>query len=118
PLFGEVRSSVRRGNPEIRLSFDRETLSLHALTAEQASALLQEKIAGVISTDFTYGDQRIDVRVELDESDKPNVQAIFDLRLTEGLTVGEAINYTYAEGPSEIRRRGNQRTAVVSASPT
>ncbi|MGE0434725.1 MAG: efflux RND transporter permease subunit, partial [Planctomycetota bacterium] len=116
-LFEDVRSSVRRGNPEVLVRFDRELLDRHNLRVQDAANVLGQKLKGQVPTDFTFGDRRIDVLVEIEDVDKATLDAMRELRLTPDLSLGEAAQLIHVEGPAEIRRRNNGRTGVVSCSP-
>jgi multidrug efflux pump subunit AcrB len=118
PLFGEIRSTARRGNPEVRIAFDREKLRERNLDPLEAATRLKEKLEGDVATDFTYGSERIDVLVELDERDIPTLNEVLDLRLAQGLTYRDVITLDRQEGPAEIRRRDNFRLAIISAGPS
>ena len=81
----DVRSTVTRGNPEVRLTFDRERLRRHGLDLEAIANRIRAQVQGVVSTRYSDGDQRIDVRV-LAKID--SVQALQDMTINRGRAVG------------------------------
>lgn len=66
PAVADVRSTVTRGNPEVRLTFDRDRLRRHGLDIEAIANRIRAQVQGVVSTRFSEGDRRIDVRVLAD----------------------------------------------------
>lgn len=81
----DVRSTVTRGNPEVRLTFDRERLRRYGLDLEAIANRIRAQVQGVVSTRFPQGDRRIDVRVL---ADVESVQALLDMTVNRGRAVG------------------------------
>lgn len=116
----DVRSSAERGNPELQVSFDRETLARLGLDLATVSSTLRAKIQGDVATRLTRGDREIDVLVR---SLEPGSAKVDDVRqLIVGQVDGRPIRLEsiadarVETGPSEIRRIGQKRAAVVSGS--
>ncbi len=85
PSLTDVRSTVTRGNPEVRLSFDREKLRRYGLDLEAIANRIRAQVQGVVSTRFADEEQRIDVRVL---SDVDSVDALLELTVNRGRAVG------------------------------
>lgn len=124
PVLGNVRTNIRRGNPEIHIRFDREVLQTYDLQPQQAAETLRRKIFGEAATSFTFNDRRIDIQVELARADRQTLASILDLTLDSGnqLSLRDATlsangSFEHKEGPAEIRRIGNQRAIVISGEP-
>ncbi|MFH0945435.1 MAG: efflux RND transporter permease subunit [Planctomycetota bacterium] len=81
----DVRSTVTRGNPEVRLTFDRERLRRHGLDLEAIANRIRAQVQGVVSTRYSDGDQRIDVRVL---ADVDSVRALQDMTINRGRAFG------------------------------
>lgn len=116
----DVRSSAEQGNPELQVSFDRDTLARLGLDLAAVSATVRNKVQGEVATRFTQSDREIDVLVRTLE---PGMASVDDVRqLIIGQVDGRPIRLesladaTIAVGPSEIRRIGQKRAAVVSGS--
>lgn len=116
----DVRSSATRGNPELQVSYDRETLARLGLDLAAVSTTVRAKIQGEVATRFTQGDREIDVLVR---SLEPGAASVSDVRhLIIGQVEGRPIRLDSVAsarvetGPSEIRRIGQKRAAVVSGS--
>jgi multidrug efflux pump subunit AcrB len=67
PGIEDVRTTVRPGHPEARVSFDREKTLQYGLDLNLVSRLVRDQVLGNVSTRFDQGDEKIDVRVQGDE---------------------------------------------------
>ena len=87
----DVRSTVTRGSPEVRLTFDRERLRRYGLDLEAIANRIRAQVQGVVSTRFAEGDQRIDVRVLADVN---SVQALRDMTINRGraMNLGDTLD--------------------------
>lgn len=118
PGMRDLKASTDGGNPEIQIQFDRRRLASFGLTVNQAAAVVHNKVQGNISTEFNEADQRIGIRVRVQEDFRRSADEIEALFIDTPLgrtvplsTVGQVV---LEEGPSEIRRIGPQRVAVVT----
>ncbi len=119
PGLVDVRANIQRGNPEIQIFFDRRKLARYGLNVRTVASILRNKIQGDVSTKFKEEDRRIEVLVRLREADR---ESIYDLRRLIVNPAGmrpvplEAVaTLRIKEGPSEIRRIDQQRSAVITA---
>ncbi len=122
PLLKDVRSSLQAGRPQVQLSYDRAQLQRYGLSAESVTSEIRNKIGGAISTTFSSGGEALDVFVELAKADKKTLEQVRDLEVARGVRlrnvlVNDGVDLRVTEGPSEIRRVGNQRAVVVFAEP-
>lgn len=120
PGIIDLRSSLRRGNPEVRVTLDREQLARHNLTVASVAERLRLAVEGQVSSTFPGKDERIDIRVRADLSTMRHVEQLSSLPVNPDaerpLTLGSVATLTVADGPSEIRHIGGRRAAVLSAS--
>ncbi len=119
PGLVDVRANIQRGNPEVQIFFDRQKLARYGLNVRTVASILRNKIQGDVSTKFKEEDRRIDILVRLREADR---ESINDLRRLIVNPAGmrpvplEAVaRLRIKEGPSEIRRIDQQRSAVITA---
>ncbi|MHC4840284.1 MAG: efflux RND transporter permease subunit [Planctomycetota bacterium] len=122
PLLRDVRSSVSAGRPQVRLRYNRSQLQRYGLSAEQVSSEVRSKIGGEVSTQYSSGGEDIEVFVELQAPDKRNLEQVRNLEIAKGVRLREVLvgggdGLTVVEGPSEIRRVGNERAVLVRAEP-
>jgi HAE1 family hydrophobic/amphiphilic exporter-1 len=67
PGISDVRTTVRPGHPEARVTFDREKTLQYGLDLDLVSKLVRDQVLGNVSTRFDQGEEKIDVRVQGDE---------------------------------------------------
>jgi len=120
PMLVDVESSIHPGHPEVGIRFDRDRLARLGLTAQDAAERVKAAILGKVPTRFREEEQRIDIRVQLVESDRRTVDDLIRLVVNPGqavpVTLSDVSTIEIREGPSEIRRVGGARAAVISAS--
>lgn len=115
----DVSSSLKAGHPEIRIQYDRERLHRIGLDPFAVAQQVREKVQGVEATQIQRGDQRISLRVQLEEPDRGSIDDLRDLNVNPSLRpvvpLSAVADFVEAVGPSEIRRVDQQRAVVVSA---
>ncbi len=120
--LADVRTTVRPGYPEARVTFDRDKTLSYDLDLATVSSYVRDQVLGSVSTRFVEGDDRIDVRVRGDEVLLNSIDDVAELivnptaadpvRLTDVATIDRV------QGPAEIRRIGGQRAVLVTAAST
>ncbi|MFZ2491786.1 MAG: efflux RND transporter permease subunit [Thermoanaerobaculia bacterium] len=118
PGFVDVKSSAELGNPELQVTFNREQLAQLGLDLSQVASTVRGKIQGNVATRFTEGDREIDIvvrSVEVGEATVANVREMI-VGHVEGrpIFLSSVADIKLMAGPSEIRRIGQKRAAVVS----
>ncbi|MFC2076515.1 efflux RND transporter permease subunit [candidate division KSB1 bacterium] len=119
PGLFDVKSNIEGGNPEILVRFDRVRVADMGTTIGQIAAVIRNKVEGEIATEFTRGDQQIDIRVRTQEDERRSLADIE--RLTIQNQQGQSISLLaladieVEQGPSEIRRVDQQRVGLVTA---
>jgi HAE1 family hydrophobic/amphiphilic exporter-1 len=114
----DVQTTVRLGDPEVQIVFDRERLAAMQLDPAGASRLVRSAVQGEAATQFSDLDRKLDVRVRAAEEQRSAVAELAHLEV--GRSQGRAVplaavaEVSVARGPSEIRRISQQRAAVVS----
>ncbi len=114
----DVESSMRVGDPEVQIVFDRDRLAGMALDPTSASRLVRNAVQGEPSTQYSDLDRKLDVRVRARADERSAVADLANLEVgrSQGRAVplGAVAQITVGRGPSEIRRIAQQRAAVVS----
>lgn len=122
PGIVDVKTNVRKGNPEVHIIYDRDKIAKYNLNLFNVANLVKNKVLGDVSTKFREKDRRLDITVLLDEKDKESISNVKRLIVNPGQAVPirlESIaEVNIAEGPSEIRRNDQERTAVITANVT
>jgi HAE1 family hydrophobic/amphiphilic exporter-1 len=118
--FADVRSTLERGHPEVRIQFDRERAAALGLPVHEVADRVVQQVRGEVATRYSWRDRKIDVRVRAQEADRASIDEL--RRLIVNADPGRPIPlYAVADlqvdvGPSEIRRVAQQRVALVTAS--
>ncbi|MFQ5740350.1 MAG: efflux RND transporter permease subunit [Acidobacteriota bacterium] len=119
PGLRDLKSSTEGGNPEVQIRFDRLKLAKYGFTVNQVAGLIRNKVQGDIPTEFNQRDRRIDVRVRLQEEDRSSIGDLSNLVINPNganpIVLASVANVLPEEGPSEIRRIGPERVAVITA---
>lgn len=121
PNFRDVQNGLTAGQPELEIQFDHARLAWAGLNAPDVARLISTHIGGQIATRYQVLDRQIDVRVRLPDDARQNPDALGDLIINPGAEVeiplSAVAEITRAIGPSEITRLGQQRVALITASP-
>ena len=117
--FSDVKSSLQRGNPELKITFDHAKLAQLGLSAPQVSTLINAKIGGEVASQYNVDDRKIDILVRSLNEQRDSIEDIGRIIVNPGADRAIALNavaqLSMSIGPSEITRIGQQRVAVVSA---
>jgi len=119
PGLVDVRSSLQSGNPEIRIIYNRDRLSEYGLNLRNVAELVRNKVQGNVATEYRQSERLIDILVRLEESDRlglPELGAlIINPRGRIPIPLSAVAELEVNEGPSEIRRIDQTRSAVIYA---
>ncbi|MFQ5603892.1 MAG: efflux RND transporter permease subunit [bacterium] len=115
----DVKSNIQRGNPEVQIMYNRQLLSKYNLNIREVAAIVRNKVRGDVATEFKEQDRKIDILVRLQERDRESIPDLHRLIINPGAAIPiplEAVaDIKVQEGPAEIRRVDQQRTAVITA---
>jgi HAE1 family hydrophobic/amphiphilic exporter-1 len=119
PGIEDVQTTVRTGDPEVRITFDRARLAAVQHDPAQASRLVRNAVQGEAATQFSDLERKLDVRVRATEGERSMVARLANLEVGRNggrpVPLGAVAEVSVARGPGDIRRIGQQRAAVVSA---
>ncbi|MBN1351196.1 efflux RND transporter permease subunit [candidate division KSB1 bacterium] len=115
----DIKSNIQSGNPEIQIKYNRTRMAHFGLNIADVANLVRNKVLGNIATEFRERDRLIDIRVRLREEDKETVENLQRLVVNPDnpipIRLGDIADIITKEGPSEIRRIGQQRAALITA---
>ena len=119
PGLVDVKSSLQAGNPELQISYKRDQLATYGLSLRNVAELVRHKVQGKVATDFRQDERQIDVLVRLREEDRLGLDELQRLVINPNapipIPLSSVADIQVNEGPSEIRRIDQQRSAVVTA---
>ena len=118
PGLVDIRSTLQTGHPEIQVIYNRDRLAEFGLNLRTVADLVRNKVQGRAATQFRQEDQLIDIVVRLREEDRLGLDELRRLVINPGAAVPIPLSaiaeLIINEGPSEIRRVDQQRTALIT----
>lgn len=115
----DVSTNLRPGHPEALISFDRDKTSEYGLDLSVVSNLVRNQLMGKVSTRFSQGDERVDVRIQGDEVALASLEDVLDLVTNPNsptpMPLRSVVELELVQGPAEIRRVDNSRAVIVTA---
>ncbi len=119
PGVTDIKSNMQRGNPEVQIVYDRALLAQYGLNIRDVASIVRNKVRGDVATEFKEQDRKIDVLVRLREKDRESIQDLRRLIVNPGaekaIPLEAVAQIKVKEGPAEIRRVEQERTATVTA---
>ncbi|USI26976.1 efflux RND transporter permease subunit [Alteromonas macleodii] len=117
--FADVTTSIRDGNPELKIAFHHAKLARLELDASTVSQLIAAKVGGRVATQYSVEDRKVDVLVRTQENQRDNIASVRAIVVNPGsaqpIPLSAVADVYMSLGPSEITRVGQQRVALVSA---
>jgi len=114
----DLKSSMEEGYPEIQILFNRAILASQDMTINSVGSQLRNKIEGEVATRFIESDREVDIRVRLSEDSRDRVDKISRINVRNGMGVMVPLkalaDIHISEGPAEIRRILQQKSAVIT----
>ncbi len=115
----DLRSSHRRGHPELQITLDRDRLAQHGLDLAQVATRLRLAVEGEVVTTFPEEDERLDIRIRANLGQGSRVAMLRSFPVNSDaehpLPLEAVADIRVAFGPSEIRHIGSQRVVVLAA---
>ena len=119
--FADLRSSIEGGHPEIQILFDQERASQLGLTVREIADRVVSSVRGDVATRYRLRDKKIDVLVRSVDTRNASIDEVRNLVVNPGserpVTLSAVADVKLANGPAEIRRAGQERVAILAASP-
>jgi HAE1 family hydrophobic/amphiphilic exporter-1 len=114
----DLKSSMEEGYPEIQIIFNRALLASQNMTINSVGTQIRNKIEGDVATRFIESDREVDIRVRLSEGFRNRVDKISRINIRNGLGMMVPLKalaeIRIKEGPAEIRRILQQKSAVIT----
>jgi HAE1 family hydrophobic/amphiphilic exporter-1 len=114
----DLKSSMEEGYPEIQIIFNRAVLASQDMTINSVGSQIRNKIEGEVATRFIESDREVDIRVRLSEDSRDRVEKISRIYIRNGLGVMVPLKalaeIQTKEGPAEVRRILQQKSAVIT----
>ncbi|RKY42020.1 MAG: AcrB/AcrD/AcrF family protein [Candidatus Makaraimicrobium thalassicum] len=118
-IFG-IEDDVPETSPEVRINVDKDKAALYNISVVDLARIAQMVLRGSVSSQFKEKGHEIDIRVRLREEDRDSYAKLYRIRLNSPvggmIPLGSVAGFDRGRGPSEIKRLGQERTIMVSAS--
>lgn len=116
----EIEDDLGERSPETKLEIDKKRAALYGISPLDISLATKTALDGAVATMFREAGREYDIRVRLSEKDRQRIENLGDLLLYSEvlesmIPLKEVAQIRQGTGPSEIRRRDQQRTITVSA---
>lgn len=115
----DLKSSMEEGYPEIQIVFNRAVLASQNMTINEVGSQIRNKVEGEVATQFIESDREVDIRVRVSENFRNRVDKIERISIRNGLGIIVPLKtiarIQVTEGPAEIRRIFQQKSAIITA---
>ncbi len=119
PELADVETTLKRGAPEIQISYDRDLLARYELNIAEVAQMVRNQVKGAEATLFNLRDRRVPIVVRLGELDRASVDQLESLVVNPRdelpIKLAAVADVSLGEGPSEVRRVDGRRVALVQA---
>ncbi|MBN1979915.1 MAG: efflux RND transporter permease subunit, partial [Chitinivibrionales bacterium] len=113
----DVRSSWEEGQPELKVSIDRQKCGQYNLSVAEVGLMLRNAFEGDITTKYTESGIEYDMRVLLSSKNRINPEDVGRLsicnRFGQTVTLDEIAVVSISKGPSEIARKDRGRIITI-----
>lgn len=115
----DIHDDLGDPSPETKLEIDKKRAALYGVSALDISLTTKAALDGVVATSYREAGREFDIRVRLSEKDRSRIESLDDLLiysqvLDSTIPLKEVATIRQGMGPSEIRRKDQQRTITVS----
>jgi len=116
--LADVKLRYKPGQPEIRISIDKERAGLFGFTVKEIAEILHAQIRGLRATYFITDSQQIETVARSQEKDRKTINDIESINLIddqgENVPLKQVAIFSNSLTPSEIWRKDKQRMIQVS----
>jgi len=117
-IYG-IKTDMPEPSPETKVFIDKDRASIYNLSVADIAQTAQIGLKGYIASRLKEKGQEIDIRVRLEEKDRKDFDKLSRLNVhtPDGTIVPlfAVARFGIGKGPSEIKRRDQERTIIISA---
>ncbi len=111
--------SWKLGKPELQVSVDPEKAALVGLSVAQVASALRTQVQGNTDTKYRDAGKEYDIRVQLTEAQRDNLQQVENLVVgyvaTRPVLLRDVATVRMTAGPTKIDRKNRERMVTVTA---
>lgn len=117
PGMRDVNISTEAGDEEVQIVVDRTRAQMYGLSSQQVAATVTSALSSRANSRFKAADREVDIRMQLREEDRVNMEQLKTLRLrnaaNEMVSLGSVADFTMRQGPRQIERKDRQPVVSV-----
>lgn len=117
PGTADVRLSSEEGNPETRVTIDREKLSKLGLSLAEVGATLRVALTGDDDSKFRDGNNEFPIRIQLDKFDRLSTEnlagMVFTNRKGEDIELQQFATIQRTSGPTKLQRQDRNASVIL-----
>jgi len=113
----DLELNMQEGYPEIIIALDNDMMATLNLTPDAVASRIQHELAGSVPTKLNRRGEKIDIRVQTDESLLQSLDDLKALVVSDGspsVPLKAVAFISVTDGPSEIRRTDQRRVGVIT----
>ena len=111
--------SVEEGNPEIKVTVDRELMAQYGLSLSMVGATMQTAFNGNDDVQFRAGDKEYDVLVKMDDFNRNNINDIANLTILNNrgqlIKLSQFAEIVQSTGPNQLERLDRQPSITINS---
>lgn len=120
PNVLEIHDDLGERSPETKLEIDKKRAALYGISPLDISLTTKTALDGAVATPYREGGHEYNIRVRLKELDRQRIENLGDLLLYSEVLetmvpLKEVAEIKQGSGPSEIRRKDQERTITLAA---
>ena len=117
PGLKDLKSSYEEGQPEVKITFDRDRLAANGMSLGEAALAIRTALAGNTDAKYKEGETQYDINVILDKVNRSNAKDVAEVTLLnhygQQVKVSDIATLSYGKGPSQIGRKNRERVVVI-----
>jgi hydrophobic/amphiphilic exporter-1 (mainly G- bacteria), HAE1 family len=117
PGTGDVRLSSEDGNPETRITIDRNKMLSYGLTLAEVGGSLRVALTGDDESKLREGDTEYDIRVVLDQQDRSRTEELGNIpfmnRMGQQIYLKQFVTISRATGPTKLTRQARSASVII-----
>lgn len=111
--------SIEEGNPEIKVTVDRERMAQLGLTMEAVGATMQVAYNGNDQVQFRAGDKEYDINVKMDNFNRKSIDDISNLAILNNqgqlIRLSQFSKIEQSTGPNQLERNNRQPSVTITS---
>jgi HAE1 family hydrophobic/amphiphilic exporter-1 len=115
----EAKLSIEEGNPEIKVSVERDRMAQLGLSMDLVGATMQTAYNGNTDAQFRAGDKEYDINVKMDDFNRESVNDISNLTMMNErgqlVRLSQFANVVQTTGPNQLERKDRQPSVTITS---